>query len=129
MPSRLSSPIPPCAAGTLELAKKPERQFLATEVSRDFIPPCPMRISPAPVAALGPALGNRDGTLATNSILTVEQTACQTVHDRGDLGPALAIDHAMQDNVKRTCTGKAHMELERRYRQLLERHGNGDLSR
>jgi len=28
---------------------------LATEVSRDFIPPCPVRISPAQAAALGPA--------------------------------------------------------------------------
>src|SRR5438445_2344541 len=36
---------------------RPERcQFLATEVSRDFIPPCPVRISPAQAAALGPAI-------------------------------------------------------------------------
>jgi len=36
---------------------RPERcQFLATEVSRDFIPPCPVQISPAQAAALGPAI-------------------------------------------------------------------------
>ena len=65
------------------IGENPSANFLATEVSRDFIPPCPERISPARVAALGPALGNRDGTLATNSILTVEQTACQTAAGRG----------------------------------------------
>src|SRR6202047_331740 len=36
---------------------RPERcQFLATEVSRDFIPPCPVQISPAQAAVLGPAI-------------------------------------------------------------------------
>ena len=30
--------------------------ILATEVSRDFIPPCPAQISPAQAAALGPAI-------------------------------------------------------------------------
>ena len=36
---------------------RPKRcQFLATEVSRDFIPPCPVQISPAQAAALGPAI-------------------------------------------------------------------------
>jgi hypothetical protein len=55
--SRPSSPTP------LKVHKhgnwhRPEQcQFLATEVSRDFIPPCPVRISPAQAAALGPAIG------------------------------------------------------------------------
>ena len=57
----------------------PERcQFLATEVSRDFGPPCPARISPAQAAALGPATGRRRGTLATNSMVSTEQIMCQT---------------------------------------------------
>jgi hypothetical protein len=38
---------------------RPKCQFLATEVSRDFIPPCPVRISPAQAAALGPAIAMR----------------------------------------------------------------------
>jgi hypothetical protein len=58
---------------------EPERcQFLATEVSRDFIPPCPARISPAQAAALGPAIPGGCGTLAANSIPGVEQGTCQT---------------------------------------------------
>jgi hypothetical protein len=52
-------------------------QFLATEVSRDFIPPCPAQISPAQVAALGPAISSRCGTLATNSMTNLEQRTCQ----------------------------------------------------
>ena len=53
-------------------------QFLAIEVCRDFIPPCPVRISPAQAAALGPAIPHGCGTLAANSIPGVEQGTCQT---------------------------------------------------
>jgi hypothetical protein len=33
-----------------------DANFLATEVSRDFVPPCPVRISPTQAEALGPAI-------------------------------------------------------------------------
>jgi hypothetical protein len=88
-----SSPTPLQASPTQELAQTWCRQFLATEVSRDFIPPCPVRISPAQAAALGPALEkNRYGTLAANSMLTAEQMTCQT--DRCIVvDDAFSIDH------------------------------------
>src|ERR1700722_11178830 len=54
---------------------------LATEVSRDFFPPCPARISPAAAAALGPATLLGCGTLAANSMTPVKQTTCQTSPD------------------------------------------------
>ena len=41
---------------TQELALTRAVPILATEVSRDFIPPCPARMSPAQAAALGPAI-------------------------------------------------------------------------
>jgi hypothetical protein len=50
------------------IGKDPPMPFLATEVSRDFVPPCPVRISPAQAAALGPAIEDRCGTLAANSL-------------------------------------------------------------
>src|ERR1700733_5277941 len=77
MLSRLSLPTPPLSSQGPWNWQKPERQFLATEVSRDFIPPCPVRISPAQAAALGPAIPGGCGTLAANSIPGVEQGTCQ----------------------------------------------------
>ena len=52
-------------------------QFLATEIARDFVPPCPARMSPARSAALGPATSNEAGTLAANSTHQRQQAPCQ----------------------------------------------------
>jgi hypothetical protein len=73
-------------------------QFLATEVSRDFIPPCPAQISPAQVAALGPAISSRCGTLATNSMTNLEQRTCQITR----LPQRRAHAHTASDNQSRS---------------------------